>query len=473
MKRYLSLDILRGLTIFGMVFSAIIPYGVLPAWMYHIQTPPPNHAFDPTLSGVSWVDLVFPIFIFCMGMAIPFAGRARIEAAKGANVTKAYLGSTLVRFLMLWLFSYLYVLLNFSTAGGWIAQLATVAGFAALFLVYYVFPKNPQGRFQIWANTNKRIIRIAGVISVALLIAAGNLFLGEEVSIYRSGIIIFLLAFLYLFGSLIWYFTRDNLRARIVIFFLIVLFAAVTMSYDLQPKMYAIKEIRWFFNMEYIYFLLILLPATWVGDLVRARVFSAEGYSPVKDAPVSKAVKVFVLIYIFAILLWLMFALYGKWTLYTFLFSSGSFALLWFVMRNLMPVYKKETLLALVLMILGGATIFAEGSISKSPFTISYSFITAAISIYLLIITDFISAFNPRSMFVRIFAGAGSNPLMSYIAFGSLVMPLFKLTGLILVYQAAYPAGWPWIGVARAAVAVLLTMSIVAYLSERKIFWRA
>jgi multisubunit Na+/H+ antiporter MnhB subunit len=236
MKRYLSLDILRGLTIFGMVFSAIIPYGVLPAWMYHIQTPPPNHAFDPTLSGVSWVDLVFPIFIFCMGMAIPFAGSARIEAAKGANVTKAYLGSTLVRFLMLWLFSYLYVLLNFSTAGGGIAQLATVAGFAALFLVYYVFPKNPQGRFQIWANTNRRIIRIAGVISVALLIAAGNLFLGEEVSIYRSGIIIFLLAFLYLFGSLIWYFTRDNLRARIVIFFLIVLFAAVTMSCVPSPK---------------------------------------------------------------------------------------------------------------------------------------------------------------------------------------------------------------------------------------------
>ncbi|MBP9583943.1 MAG: DUF5009 domain-containing protein, partial [Bacteroidales bacterium] len=37
MKRYLSLDLLRGLTIFGMVFSAIIPYGVLPDWMYHIQ----------------------------------------------------------------------------------------------------------------------------------------------------------------------------------------------------------------------------------------------------------------------------------------------------------------------------------------------------------------------------------------------------------------------------------------------------
>jgi hypothetical protein len=75
--------------------------------------------------------------------------------------------------------------------------------------------------------------------------------------------------------------------------------------------------------------------------------------------------------------------------------------------------------------------------------------------------------------FSRIFSGAGSNPLMSYIAFGSLVMPIFKLTGFIVLYQAAYPDGYPWIGVIRAFLAVLFTMAIVALLSERKIFWRA
>ena len=50
-QRYLSLDFLRGLTIFGMVFSAIIPYGVLPAWMYHIQNPPPSHELDIAVTG--------------------------------------------------------------------------------------------------------------------------------------------------------------------------------------------------------------------------------------------------------------------------------------------------------------------------------------------------------------------------------------------------------------------------------------
>ena len=71
--RYQSLDFLRGVSIFGMIFSAIIPYGVLPAWMYHIQNPPPTHALDMNLPGIGWVDLVFPIFIFCMGVAIPLS----------------------------------------------------------------------------------------------------------------------------------------------------------------------------------------------------------------------------------------------------------------------------------------------------------------------------------------------------------------------------------------------------------------
>ena len=72
-ERYLSLDFLRGLTIFGMVLSAIQPHGVMPGWMYHVQNPPPAHDLDMTVPGIGWVDLVFPIFIFCMGAAIPFA----------------------------------------------------------------------------------------------------------------------------------------------------------------------------------------------------------------------------------------------------------------------------------------------------------------------------------------------------------------------------------------------------------------
>ncbi len=422
MKRYLPLDILRGLTIFGMVLSAIVPYGVLPPWMYHIQNPPPTHELNMTISGISWVDLVFPIFIFCMGVAIPLAGRKRVEAMEESGETNekirnTFLGGVFERFLMLWLFSYLYPLLDFSDVKGWLPQIATIVGFLSLFTLYYIFPKTGSSPFSTWLINHKTHIRASGVIIIALLIVAGHLFFGEVVSIQRRGIIIFLLAFLYLFGSIIWYFTRNNIRLRLVGFTLILLFSAITMYFGLQGKIYAIKELRWIINLEYFYFLLILVPATFIGDLI----YGGEG-------------------------------------------------------RKHSQIFKVELWLASLSVIAGVVAWFIEGSITKVPCTISYCFITLGISTYLLMLINYIQQREQNgflSSITRIFSGAGSNPLMSYIAFGSFIVPFFKLTGLILIYQAAYPPGYPWIGVARAFMAVLFTMSLVALMSEKKIYWRA
>ncbi|MBV6647244.1 MAG: DUF5009 domain-containing protein, partial [Cyclobacteriaceae bacterium] len=73
--RIQALDALRGIAILMMILSGVVPYTGLPAWMYHAQLPPPDRAFDPALPGLTWVDLVFPIFIFTLGAAIPLAGK--------------------------------------------------------------------------------------------------------------------------------------------------------------------------------------------------------------------------------------------------------------------------------------------------------------------------------------------------------------------------------------------------------------
>lgn len=450
MKRYLSLDLLRGLTIFGMVFSAIIPYGVLPDWMYHIQNPPPAHNLDFSVSGIGWVDLVFPIFIFCMGVAIPFAGSSCKMGVK----------SIFLRFLMLWIFSYLYVFLDFSTADGWLPQLATVGGFAALFMLYMSKPPYK------W-------IRLAGALLSIVLIIAGVLFFDEKITIYRSGIIIFLLSFIYLFGALIWFYTRDNLKLRFIVFLLILLFASVTMHFSLPVKLYAIKEVRWFFNIEYIYFLLILLPATYVGDILKGRVSLPGGFDSLERATANLFTRIMMFAYLLMFVIWMMIALYTEWSLYKMLFSVSAALIIWLLSKRVFPQYAQISLIASVMISGGGLFLFYEGAITKVPCTVSYCLFTTGISIYLLIISDFVVHWFPASYFSRIFSGAGSNPLMSYITFGALVMPVFKLTGLIHIYIAAYPQGWPWIGVARAAVAVIFTMALVAYLSEKRIFWRA
>ena len=76
MKRIASIDILRALTMFLMiVVNDYAGMGGLPHWMHHAAT-------DEDMLGFS--DLVFPAFLFCVGLSIPFAIGARYR--KGDNM---------------------------------------------------------------------------------------------------------------------------------------------------------------------------------------------------------------------------------------------------------------------------------------------------------------------------------------------------------------------------------------------------
>jgi heparan-alpha-glucosaminide N-acetyltransferase len=67
-----SIDVLRGLTILIMIFvNDIAGVGGTPAWMKHIS---PHNA-----DGMTFVDIVFPAFLFIVGMALPFAIGRRLD----------------------------------------------------------------------------------------------------------------------------------------------------------------------------------------------------------------------------------------------------------------------------------------------------------------------------------------------------------------------------------------------------------
>lgn len=72
-QRILSIDALRGITILVMVFvNELAGAKDIPGWMKHM------HAND---DGMTFVDAVFPSFLFIVGMSIPFAINSRL--AKG------------------------------------------------------------------------------------------------------------------------------------------------------------------------------------------------------------------------------------------------------------------------------------------------------------------------------------------------------------------------------------------------------
>ena len=67
--RVASVDVLRGLTILLMIFVNDLGPGA-PTWMHHIQ--PPN------ADGMTLADVVFPAFLFIVGVSIPLAFERRL-----------------------------------------------------------------------------------------------------------------------------------------------------------------------------------------------------------------------------------------------------------------------------------------------------------------------------------------------------------------------------------------------------------
>ena len=149
-RRAYSLDALRGYAILTMVLSATVVYGILPAWMYHAQEPPPTHAYQPDLAGLTWVDLVFPFFLFAMGAAFPFSLRRKYE--KGCSMWQLAYGAVkrgvqLMFFAIFIQHFYPYMLSAPQDVRAWLLALAC---FAVLFPMFMRIPlKMPE-----WAHTS-------------------------------------------------------------------------------------------------------------------------------------------------------------------------------------------------------------------------------------------------------------------------------------------------------------------------------
>ena len=150
MKRIASIDILRALTMLMMIFvNDFAGMSGLPHWLHHAS-------FNEDMLGFS--DLVFPGFLFCVGLSIPFAIGARYRRG---DVPLQILGHILLRTLALIVMG--VFAMNFRGVEGGLSRpvfiLLSIAGF---FLVWNIWPRGKDGRYPVW-------VRILQGIGVALL----------------------------------------------------------------------------------------------------------------------------------------------------------------------------------------------------------------------------------------------------------------------------------------------------------------
>lgn len=154
--RVASIDVFRGLTMLVMIFVNDLS-GVtgLPWWTYHMPD---------KVNGMTYVDVVFPAFLFILGMSIPLALERRIALGDSTGALLGHIALRSGTLLALGVF-----LANSGRFDPGLAGMGATAwrllGFAGILLALNVYPKDG-GRQSLY-----RTCRLSGVLLFAVVLA--------------------------------------------------------------------------------------------------------------------------------------------------------------------------------------------------------------------------------------------------------------------------------------------------------------
>lgn len=164
-RRIVSIDILRGLTILLMIFvNDIAGVADTPSWLKHFHPPDGD--------GMTIVDVVFPAFLFIVGLAIPLALLRRRTAGELTLATVRHVTTRTVSLLVIGIL--MVNSDNISSEGPLNPNLWTLLMYAGVFLVWVDW--RAQGDHQ---RTIKSRLRLAGVF---LILTVAVLYRADDVS---------------------------------------------------------------------------------------------------------------------------------------------------------------------------------------------------------------------------------------------------------------------------------------------------
>lgn len=461
-QRALAVDALRGIAILLMIFSSRIPFSVLPDWMYHAQVPPPSHVFDPTIRGITWVDLVFPFFLFTMGIAIPLALSRRIE--RGERKWDIVVEILQRGFLLAWFAMYVMQIRPSMfgpdvTLWGW---LFCLTGFLLLFPMLARFPSE-------WKKSVQYGIRTVGWVGAALLMGTAEFADGTHFSFQRSDIIILVLSNVYVAGALLWLYTRDNfkIQAAVLACFFAIQLGSATPGF--AQDLWNISPFPWLFQVRFLKYLFIVIPGIMIGNRVLRRM-----KAPPEDvsASIGRPRLISAALLALAVVAVVTVGLKARLVIESGLLAAGLSGCIALLLRN--PKSADERLLmtflqwGILLLIIGYFFEPYEGGIRKDHSTMSYYFVTGGLALFtLLALTVCIEIFKLKRGF-SLLIQTGQNPLIAYAGVNSLVPPVLALTGLAPLIEQITPT--PWLGVLRGAFYTYLVALAASWCASKKIF---
>ena len=454
-KRIITIDILRGITIFAMILCANIGYySDLPAWMFHAQTPPPTYAFNPDVPGITWVDLVFPFFLFTMGAAFPLAMRKRLENGVSRwSVT----GSLFRRWITLTIFAIVLgnaYMIGGSTRPDAIKGIFNVVLWVVMFMSLVRLKDEKKGK----------LVNNAGMFLLIVMAVIGVDYLGLKLSRWYSDIIIMILANVAIFGGLIWMFTKDNLRLRWLILLFIIALKALS-SYAPQTLAWvpSLGCIGWFFSWGFLQYLVIALAGSIVGDKLLDHSRSGQhteidGYH-LAAAGIALAAMI--------VQLW---GLFTRHVLADFGISFAlaiAFFLLTYKRRNIMTYLGY---FGFAFMLVGIIFDPIDGGITKDHCNLAYMLTTTGMT---ALTGAFVLALELKWQIKgRGLSGCGQNPMLAYAVTNFVTGPILAMIG-IGAWMDNICVGSPFWGIVRGLVYTLLMVAITCFFTNKKLFWRS
>jgi len=473
-RRADALDALRGFAILTMVLSGVIHFGwsahaphTLPDWMYHAQTPPQFHKFIPVLPGLTWVDLVFPFFLFAMGASMPLAlGRrtARGESWWRSAWYIAHRGILLGLFAIYHQHIQPWTLSKSPSTSTWLVALA---GFLLLFPALARLPDR-------WSSARRMAIRAVGWAGAIGLMASLPR-LGQDIafSVTRNNIILVVLTNMAVFGSIVWMLTQRNWTARLLLLVPLLGFRLARVEPGWVQMVWDWSPIPWMYRLYYLQYLFIVIPGTIAGDLLR-QWLAAPADSGIWRGwkPGLRSVGIFGLTAGLVVLT--VYGLHERKGLETPMLAGLACAVGWLLFRRLRDgtggLMRNLYLWGVCWLVLGLIFEPYEGGIKKDRATMSYYFVTSGLACFTLIaFTVIIDVWRGRR-WMRLLIDNGQNPMIAYAGSGAFMAPVLNLTGLegVLVRRLATP----WLGFLRGCIKTFLLAVFVSLCTRLRVFWR-
>lgn len=469
-QRNESLDALRGFAILTMVLSGAIAYGnVLPAWMFHAQVPPPLHKFDPSIPGITWVDLVFPFFLFSMGAAIPLSLKKHIAAKKG---WWPVFGMALKRFVLLAFFALFtqhmkaWVIAEQPTSAD---QLLSILAFVLLF-------------FQFYSSQNEKW-KVFLLLSKALAFFAAGLLLwklpfmsGKGFDFYRSDIIILVLANMALFGTIIYYLTHNRplLRIGILPVLMTVFLVAKEPADSWVKDLFNFSSIGewkfdWLYKFYFLKYLFVIIPGTFAGEFMLRS--NKQVHADPKQEP-SKATENFIAIIGFVLVLLNLYGLFTRMLVFNVITTTALCVLAFYLVRQLANsnLYKQLLQAGAYLLLLGLLMEGYEGGIKKDPSTYSYYFVSSGLAFFTLISFSVMTKRRFFSSLSTYLSQNGKNPMVAYVAGNLLLLPLLQLTQAKPYWDAMNQNFL--MGLMKGVLFTAIVSLITIFFVKRKWFWK-